>query len=90
MPCRRASWEASVLSPDSSPLELPDVAEFSGSWGRMQAGARGDSERTLGYPGAVVESMGPGSTEQRMDRAQLPICWLPAAFQERARTFLFL
>lgn len=46
-PSRRGSWEATV----SVPLELPDVAEFTSSWGQRQAEVPEDSERTSGVSG---------------------------------------
>lgn len=46
-PSRRGSWEAAV----SVPLELPDVAEFTSSWGQRQAEVPEDSERTSGVSG---------------------------------------
>lgn len=46
-PSRRGSWEAAV----SVSLELPDVAEFTSSWGQRQAEVLEDSERTSGVSG---------------------------------------
>lgn len=51
-------------------LELPDVAEFTGSWGQRQAEVPRDSERTSGLSGGTFRASEPSCLPHHTENGQ--------------------